>query len=250
MIRSIGTEPSGELDSQSEVSEITHCTPIADRWAGWYVTGKHGAQTHRGNLIGPAAFAGSAREPNFLGNVSDLEPLVKLAGYPTRTSDIVSHLVLEHQSHMHNYITRLNFETRIMMATYGHIRYLDRQVDAFLRYLLFVEEARFTEPIAGDEEFVRDFTSRAIRDPSGRSLRDFDLNSRLFKYPCSFLIYTDAFDELPSVMKDQIYRGLWKILNGEDTRPHFAKLKPKDRQAVKEILFATKRGLPDYWRPS
>ena len=59
-VRSIGTDPTGELDGQSEVGPIDQCTPLADRWAGWFVTGKHGAQTHRGNLIGPEAFARAA----------------------------------------------------------------------------------------------------------------------------------------------------------------------------------------------
>ena len=247
IVRSIGTTRSGELDPQSEVSEITHCTPLADRWGGWFVTGQHGKQTHRGNLIGPAAFERAAREPNHLGNQSKVDSVADLSGYPAKTSDVVAHLVLEHQSHMHNYITRLNFETQIMMATYGHIRYLDRQVEAFLRYLLFTEEAALTDAVEGDPEFVRDFVCKAVRDPKGRSLRDFDLRTRLFKYPCSFLIYSEAFDEIPAVMKERIYQRLWDVLNGRDPSEDFAKLRPEDAQAVKEILLATKPGLPAYW---
>jgi hypothetical protein len=248
VVRSIGTDTSGELDSQTEVSEITHCTSIADRWAGWFVTGQHGRQTHRGNRIGPEAFLRAAHDPAYLGNLADLRSLVNLTGYPTQSSDIVAHLVLDHQSHMHNYITRLNFETQIMMATYGHIRYLDRQVDAFLRYLLFTEEAPLADSIRADQRFVRDFSRNAPRDGQGRSLRDFDLETRLFKYPCSFLIYSDAFDALPAVMKDHLYRRLWEILNSRDADPQFAKLRASDRQAIREILVETKSGIPDYWR--
>ena len=36
----------------NEISSITHCSPLTDRWGGWYVTGTHGDQAHRGNLIG------------------------------------------------------------------------------------------------------------------------------------------------------------------------------------------------------
>lgn len=248
VVRSIGTDTLGELDSQTEVSEISHCTPLADRWAGWFVTGKHGAQRHRGNLIGPDAFQHAAREPGFLANLTDLAPLVDMSQYPAPGSDIVAHLVLDHQLHMHNYITRLNFETQIMMSTYGHIRYLGQQVDAFLRYLLFTEEAPLTETVSGDPQFVRDFTGRAFRDKQGRSLRDFDLQSRLFKYPCSFVIYSDAFDALPEIMKDRLYKRLWEILNGRDANPDFVRLSAADRQAIREILVATKAGLPDYWR--
>ncbi len=248
IVRSIGTDELGEIDAQSEVSEITHCTPLADRWAGWYVTGKHGWQTHRGNLVGPEAFARQLREPNYAGNLADLNPLLSTANYLEPTSDIVAHLVLEHQTHMHNYVTRLSFETQSMMATYGHIRYLERQVDAFLRHLLFVEETPLSEPVVGSDKFVRDFTARGPRDPLGRSLRDFDLQTRLFKYPCSFLIYSESFDRIPAVMKERIYQRLWDILNGRETRPEFARLTAADRQAIREILLATKPGLPASWR--
>ncbi|MDB6152540.1 MAG: Signal peptide protein [Chthoniobacteraceae bacterium] len=245
IIRSIGTDERGEIDSQSEISEITHCTPLADRWAGWYVTGQHGGQIHRGNLAGAEAFEHQIREPNYLGNLSDVKNLLDTSNYLAPTSDIVAHLVLEHQSHMHNYVTRLRYETELMMATYGHIRYLDRQIDAFLRYLLFTEEAPLSEPIAGTAEFMRDFTARGPRDSKGRSLRDFDLQTRLFKYPCSFLIYTESFDQIPAVMSERIYQRLWDILNGRDAK--FATLPEKSRNEVKEILLATKKGLPGYW---
>lgn len=248
VVRSIGTDERGELDALSEVSDITHCTPLSDRWAGWYVTGQHGWQTHRGNLVGPEAFARQLREPNYLGNLTDLSPLVSTANYLEPTSDIVAHLVLEHQSHMHNYITRLSFETREMMATYGHIRYLEKQVDAFLRHLLFVEETPLTDPIVGAENFARDFTARGPRDPQGRSLRDFDLQRRLFKYPCSFLIYSESFGRIPEVMKARIFQRLWDVLNGRDDLPAFARLTGDDRKAIREILLATKPDLPTYWR--
>jgi len=250
ILRSVGTDESGEIDAQTEVSEISHCTPLADRWAGWFVTGRHGSQTHRGNLIGPVAFARAATEPNCFGNQMAVPSIAKPAAYPRTGSDIVSHLVLDHQSHMHNYIARLNFETQIMMSTYGHIRYLDRQIDAFLRYLLFTEEAPLAATINGNPEFIQDFQRHALRDAHGRSLRDLDLQTRLFKYPCSFLIYSDAFDSLPEVMRDQVYARLWAILNGNDPSPDFAKMRAEDRMAVREILCATKKGLPAYWNES
>ncbi|MGV3532467.1 MAG: hypothetical protein ACO1QR_08860, partial [Chthoniobacteraceae bacterium] len=57
VLRSIATDKSGELETGKETEQVNHCTPIAERWAGWYVTGKHGDQTHLGNLIGSDAFA-------------------------------------------------------------------------------------------------------------------------------------------------------------------------------------------------
>jgi hypothetical protein len=250
VIRSIATDETGEMDPQSEFSFIDHCTPLAERWAGWYVTGQHGAQAHRGNLIGAKAFALFEEEPLHRGNLVSLGEFFDEKKFIERGSDIVALMVLEHQVKMHNYITRLNYETQSMVETYGHIRYMKNQVNAFLRYLLFTEEAPLTEPISGNAAFAQSFTALGPRDARGRSLRDFDLQTRLFKYPCSFLIYSAAFDQLPPMMHEHLLRRLWEILTGMDTTPDFARLPAEQRQAILEILRATKPGLPDYWRES
>lgn len=250
IIRSIGTDETGELDAGNEAEQVNHCTPLAERWAGWYVSGQHGAQPHRGNLIGSEAFAKHAQEPNYLGNLSALDQFFDTKLHLRPTSDIVALMVLEHQTHMHNYITRLNYETQIMMKTYGHIRYLKNQVNAFLRFLLFTEEIPLTERVSGDPAFVKDFESLAIRDSKGRSLRDLDMSTRMFEHPCSYLIYSPAFDALPEVMRTHLLERLWKILTGEDQDPQFARIAPADRQAILEILRETKPILPDYWKNS
>jgi len=248
ILRSIGTDADGEADIQTEVGNITHCTPLADRWAGWFVTGKHGDQIHRGNLIGAEAFARHETDPGAMGNLTDLRQFFDASAYIEPGSDIVALSVLEHQAHMHNYIARLNYETQTMMLRYGHIRYLKAQVNAFLRYLLFTEEAHLTAPISGNPEFTQDFSNRGPRDRQGRSLRDFDLQTRLFKYPCSYLIYSDAFDQLPPIMRDHLCQRLWDILNGKDANPDFAAIPEEDRKAILQILRDTKPNLPAYWR--
>ncbi|MHA3770170.1 hypothetical protein ACXR0O_01375 [Verrucomicrobiota bacterium sgz303538] len=250
ILRSIATDDTGEIDTSSETEQVNQCTPLADRWAGWYVSGQHGAQAHRGNLIGAEAFARHAQEPNFLGNLASLEQFFETKSYLRPKSDIVALMVLEHQTHMHNYITRLNYETQMMMQTYGHIRYLKNQINAFLRYMLFTEEVPLTEPVSGDPAFVNGFATLALRDNKGRSLRDMDLQTRMFKYPCSYLIYSPAFDSLPEIMRAHLLERLWKILTGEDKDPQFAKIAPADRQAILEIIRETKPNLPDYWKNS
>jgi len=157
-------------------------------------------------------------------------------------------MVLEHQAKMHNYITRLSYETQQMVSMYGHIRYLKQQENAFLRYLLFVEEAPLQAPVAGDPRYTQDFTALGPFDTKGRSLREFDLHTRLFKHRCSFLIYSDQFDAMPSVMRDRLLLRLHAILTGEDRDPQFAQLGDDERRVILEILRETKPGLPAYWR--
>lgn len=247
-VRSLQTDGGGDMISGTDTSEVDQCTPLADRWGGWYVTGQHGAQTHMGNLVGVSAFERHQSEPAYRGNLADLTQIIDTKKYLRPHSDIVALMVLEHQTHMHNYIARLNYETRIMTSMYGHIRYLKSQEDAFLRYLLFTEEVPLTAPLSGDPDYVKDFMANAVRDSKGRSLRDLDLHTRMFRYPCSYLIYSEAFDSLPTVMREHLLQRLYDILTGTDTKSDFAKIAASDRQAILEILRETKPNLPDYWR--
>ncbi len=247
LVRSFATDQNGVVDLQSGTSLVNHRTPFADRWGGWYVTGTHGAQTHRGNLVGQAAFERQQREPNFLGNITNLSQFIDVSPYAAAQSDIAALMVLEHQTHMHNFITRLNYESTLALQRYGHVRYLKSVTEGFLKYLLFVEEAPLTAAVGASPEFLKEFARAGPRDSRGRSLRDFDLKTRLFKYPCSYLIYSDAFEALPKEMKEKIYARLWDILSGKDTSADYENLAPETRRAVAEILAETKRGLPKHW---
>jgi hypothetical protein len=248
LVRSFATDESGVVDLQSGTSLVNHRTPLAERWGGWYVTGTHGKQAHRGNLIGPAAFARQEKEPNHLGNLTKLVRFFDVEKYPAPTSDIVALMVLEHQTHMHNFLTRLNYEATLALQQYGHVNYLKSIVTAFLKYLLFVEEAPLASPIRGTSGFAQEFAARGPTDNRGRSLRQFDLQTRLFKHPCSYLIYSEAFDALPDKIKALLYQRLHDILTGKDASADFAKLPADTRRAILEILIATKLGLPSYWK--
>ena len=117
-----------------------------------------------------------------------------------------------------------------------------------VEYLLFSGETKLTDKVQGTSEFAREFAARGPRDERKRSLRDFDLQKRLFAYPCSYLIYSDAFDKLPDAVREYIYQRLWDVLSGKDTSAAFAHLTAADRQAIREILLATKKNLPACWK--
>jgi hypothetical protein len=117
-----------------------------------------------------------------------------------------------------------------------------------VRYLLFANEAPLEEPVAGTSGYAEEFAARGPRDARGRSLRDFDLRRRIFKYPCSYLIYSEAFDAIPQPAKDYVYRRLLEVLSGREQGPEFASLSAEDRRAILEILVATKPGVPEEWK--
>lgn len=250
IIRSVPTNQRGSAEIGRGLSYVTHRTPLDQRWGGWYVCGSHGNQTHLGNLIGPADFQRQLKEPNFRGNILELSSLIDVGSYPEKTSDIVALMVFEHQCHMHNLITRLRQDAYSALdreqAVGEHPR-LRGLADAFLRYLLFIDEPPLTAPIRGASNFASWFEAQGPRDRQGRSLRQLDLRTRLFKFPCSYLIYSDEFESIPRTMKLHVYRRLWKILNGEETDPAFQNIPDETRAAILEILIDTKRALPIYW---
>ena len=116
-------------------------------------------------------------------------------------------------------------------------------------YLLFIDETKLTGQVRGGSGFAARFSAIGPRDRRGRSLREFDLNRRLMKYPCSYLIYSPAFDALPRAIKDPIYRRLWEVLSGRERAERYrAALSLADRQAIVEILRETKTDLPPYFQ--
>jgi hypothetical protein len=254
LLRSIYTTPSGTQALETQSFITGQQSPLNDRWGGWYVTGTHGSQTHMGNVVvrdkdNPEQLDGAAGA-----NVTDLSKWIEPAAYLTGSSDIVAHLVLGHQTQMHNLITLTNYQTRIALFAAGTNPLSDDQrkqyqkpAEELLRYLLFANEAPIESPIKGDSGFAQEFASRGPRDPQGRSLRDFDLHSRVFKYPCSYLIYSKAFDDIPEPAKGYVYHRLLEVLTGREQSPDFAKLTGEDRRAILEILLATKPGLPEEW---
>jgi hypothetical protein len=118
-----------------------------------------------------------------------------------------------------------------------------------VKYLLFSGEAKLTARVRGTSDFAREFVRQGPRDSKNRSLRDFDLTTRLFKYPCSYLIYSEAFDALPDVARDYVLERLWDVLNQADGGDDFAHLSADDCRAIRSILLATKKNLPGYWQP-
>lgn len=237
-----------------------HRTSFQDRWGGWYVNAAHGEQRDRANAVAsdpaePEELHGLELQNQTPQNLTSLIRFFSPAGYLTPVSDIVALMTFEHQTQMVNFMTRLNWEERIAEhdQTQEHAadsRAVAADIESLVTYMLFAEEAPLTEPIQGVSTFTSTFAKRGPRDSKGRSLRDFDLNRRLFRYPLSYMIYSAAFDALPETVRDRVYRRLYVVLTSPEPDPKFARLSVEDQQSILGILRDTKPNLPPYWRAS
>ncbi len=261
VVRSVPAGPDGHVIASGKSFLSDHSSPLVERWGGWYVTGEHGSQRHLGNLF----FRPGTEPPNLEAgaNATDLKRWFEIEKYLTPHSDIVALMVLEHQANMHNRIARAGFLVRAKLFEEAEVEReqgkpnrerlqeiefaIQQAAEPVVEYLLFAKEIPLTARIVGKSGFSEEFAKKGPRDAQGRSLRELDLQTRLFKYPCSYLIDSTAFAQLPAVLKQEIYRQIWQILTTDD-HPRGKHLSVADRRAILEILRDTQRGLPEAWQ--
>jgi hypothetical protein len=264
VIRSVYPDETGEPIFSAGSQRIDQSSPLSERWGGWYVSGRTSGQVHLGNQTFTGRPHGKERASAEAIPCNDLSRYFRTANYLTPHSDVVALMVLEHQAQGHNLIARAIVETRqalydnaelnralgnshneLWESTQSRIRSVG---EPLVRYLLFSGEAELRGELQGTSEFAQEFARRGPVDRHGRSLRQFDLTTRLFKYPCSYLIYTEAFRSMPTPVKHYVYRRLHDVLTGQDRTEAFAHLSNRDRRAIREILLDTLPDLPDEWR--
>ena len=210
---------------------VDHYRQIQERWGGWYVTGKRVPARHMGNL--PLIVAKPIDTPPPAR--ASLEGQFDLTRYLTSYSDIVALMVLDHQVHFINLVTRATWEARL-----GNELRIAEAAHTLADYLLFVDEAPIVDgPIVGSSGFAEVFALQGRKDAKGRSLRDLDLKTRLQKYPLSYMIYSPQFQALPAAPKNLVMGRVNEVLAGKISEPKYAHLTPALRTAIREILQAT-----------
>ena len=269
-VGSVFPSPSGEPNFGLGTVVTDHRTPLDERWGGWYVTGTHGAQPHRGNAVARDPARPERLDAAGARNLTSLARKADTSRYLEPGSDIVALMVLEHQTQMTNHLTRLAWLARLAAAAESteavtdtgaapgrgrgapgaaERRALDDWLEETVAYLLFADEAPLAEPIAGVSTFTATFPRRGPHDARGRALRDFDLRTRLFRYPLSYLIYGRAFDALPDGVRVRVYERLHEVLTSADASPRLRHLDEAARRAILQIVAETKTDLPPFWLP-
>jgi hypothetical protein len=237
----------GNVVPQTGSQIVNHRTPHPDRWGGWFVTSEDAAppyaqMAHRGNIT----FSGRGNTSNQI-FVDWLNSSPETLGYLSSSSDIVALLLFDHQMHAINLLTRLNWESRVAGtngdagAPNATVRHLANEL---ADYLLFADEAPPLAPLTPPPALAASLAARTPADRRGRSFGQLDMVNRTLRYPCSYMVYSDAFDGLPTPVKDLVYRRMLDILSGIDQPASRTHLTVADRRAVLEILRDTKLDFP------
>lgn len=252
VVRSVYADATGQPVYQWGTFNTDDHSPFVERWGGWYVTGTHGAMRHMGNQTLTAGATPQSVDLDRGANRVQLNDQIDTSVYLEPTSDIVALMVLEHQAQMHNVLARAHYDVG-MALHYNSImnealkrpadyqsesveRRIVAAAERVLKSLLFVGEFQLTSPVSGSSKFAERFAGRGAQVGGRGSLREFDLQQRLFRYPCSYLIDSPAFAQLPPAVYQRVIGDLRQVLSGENKSADFAGLSVEDRAALRELL--------------
>jgi len=259
LMRSVLVDQVGNPILSAGSSVMTDRSSLLERFGGWYVTGTSGGQQHRGNSYYPGSADNLGNARTYVArmnlaptsNLTSLPQTMDATKYLTPHSDIVALMVFTHQTQIHNRIAKAAADVRSALLDEGKGAPLSEvtqnrirnAVEPLVAQLLFAWTPEFTEPVAGTSGFAAEFAKQGPFDSQGRTLRQLDLKTRLFRYPLSYLIYSESFNALPGPAKDYVYRRLRAVLTGADTSSAYSHLSDADRKAILHILEDTK---PDF----
>lgn len=254
LVRSVYPDLSGQPIFKAGTRVMDQTTPIPERWGGWLVTGA--TMDHRGNLLYNETVAGAEKDSVF--TIDDVPD----NGYPSKSSDVISQLLLAHQTQLHNLLADLVLSTRrafhdqkimdellkredpISESTARRIKHAS---DKVLKYMFFVDEAELPKIDQSDSVFAQSFNARGPQDSKGRSLYRLMMNRRMFRYPFSYIVYTDTFNDLPKDALDYLWPEIERILDPSTRYEGYEHLSKRNKITIKEILLETHPSASKYW---
>lgn len=232
ILRSFVTDAAGR--PRNGYSPVTHATPYEKRWGGWYVTGATAEFQHMGNLSTARSISlfetRGQRQPTI-----DLESQLVEQKHLRMTSDVVPLLVHDHQTRVHTLLTRVRYE-----AEFGRP---PASLDLLVNALLFAHEPVLPAPITHAAEYQRWFEQQGPAGSASRRLREFDLQTRLFRRGCSWLIDSPACRSLPADVRSALDHRIEQILSSPHPPPGIRALDDTDRV---ELLNLLRDGVADF----
>ena len=249
--RSVFPDSKGRsLKSVDTFELIGHGVPVHERWGGWYVTHAHQDLNHMGNAI--AIKENGELKLQRKDSSKGLNDFFNTSNYPVSTSDIEALLIFDHQVQMQFVLIESAYKIR--QAIFDSQKVSDQKKVTNLNVLLkevtesIVSELLFKEefPLGGKVvdtsqagKFVTEFKAKGKTDSMGRSLRDLDFQGRLFKYRCSYMIYSKSFSAFPEILKNSVLNRIKEIMTSESPQLGYEYLEVEEKRAIFDILSGT-----------
>ena len=178
----------------------------------------------------------------------------KRSAPPARPARTMARALTQTQTQMQNLITKAIYEERradhydktfnLDFVNGGEFtkRRIAKSVESLLTYMFFVDEFPLTAKVKGTSSFTSEFTRRRPATEDGRSLYQMDLQTRLFKYPLSYMIYSKTFSAIGPKARAVFNERIQQILGDEPTgsdRKTYHHLTPSLKAAIRDILSET-----------
>ncbi|MGE0142640.1 MAG: hypothetical protein AB7I19_08355 [Planctomycetota bacterium] len=252
LVRSVAVDPDGHPIQRLGAKLTTGESPFEERWGGWYVTGTHGDAMHRGNATHEEDAESAPPRPEAQ-NLVDLREHIDVARYLSPHSDLVALLVLEHQSQAHNALAWAAGRARLLrhrspegLSESGRSQ-LKELADDLLAVLLLRDVPPLPAPVRGTSDFAAAYLAAGPRDAAGNSLRELELDTRLFRWPVSPTITSPSFRHLPTELREIVLLRMLRILTGRNGRRAYAHVAEEDRQPLLTMLVELVPDLPADW---
>ena len=244
-VKSVAPGPGGGSLDTFHPGQSGHTQPLAERFGGWYVTGTGGFDGHWGNRMG-RLYQGEL-------SATPLEPGTRFSfeRYPVATSDLLAHLLHEHQVGGVNRLIRAQYRFRELRHRNGGSvpqalpPDLETELADLLSYLLFAQEAPLPASGIPGNPALREGFARNRKVVDGHSLKDLDLRTRLLRFRCSYLVHTPFFEGLDADLRRRILRDLDHALSPEKRNAASRHLSDSEAAVIRTILRATVPGFPN-----
>ncbi len=254
LVRSVYPDFEGQPIFKAGTHFTDQTTPLENRWGGWLVS--RSPMDHMGNTIFKETDRGADQgRPFTIKDVPNID-------YPGKGSDIVSLLILGHQTQLHTLMADLTIKTRRALhdqkimdellqrdeplsdSTRSRIKHA---ADKVLKCMFFVEEIDLPKIDMAGSVFSKNFTQRSPKDSQDRSLFELQMDGRMLRYPFSYLIYSDTFNNLPPEALNYIWAEIERILAPTERREGYERLSRRNKITIREILLETHPFPKKYW---
>lgn len=223
-----------------------HSVPYEERFGGWHISGDHPFSNSWANYTGIMQDGIIKKIPNPPGKYFSWNK------YPTQQSDAIPHLILEHQVGFSNLCISITYRLRQINnqgsnknATDEYSKIIKNETDKLLSYILFQKEAKLPKNrLSLDSQFIEDFKNNRNSTAQSKLLRELNLKDRLFQLRCSYMIFSNSFQGLPSEIKKQLLEKLRFILlcDKKNLPEEYSYFNDEERLKIHSILVKSLTG--------